>query len=510
MKNIKFIFGFVCLLAIAISCTVDGIDDDTSFINSAGAPTNIEAFYNITQDNTGLVTITPNGEGAVSYEVYYGDGTTVPAIVAQGKNTSHIYKEGTYTVKIIGTSISGAKTEATQTLIVSFKAPENLKVKAEIDPANAFAINVSATADYATSFLVYFDTSNTNEVPTDLQSGKTVSFEYPSVGDYTIKVVALSGGIKTTQLVQSITISSPVALPINFEVFDASKFIGFGGASASVVNNPDTNGNTSSKVGKIIKGGPEVWAGNVIITSAPINFSTKKFITLDVWSPRPGGKLTFKLENLTDSNINIEKEVTLKGNSSWEKVTIDFSGIDVSKTYQKLVWFFDIGTVGNGSSNWTFYVDNIDLQSGDPFNDGLLTNGSFESGSDSWIVGVDNNSPVTVVTASGNTYFSTNVTTAGNPYDVNMSQKVAIIQGSTYTLTFDAWSNTNRSIISGIGLSADPWSNDTKTVNITTTRTTYTLTLAATNFGASDARVIFDLGAATGSVNIDNVSLTIN
>ena len=34
MKNIKFIFGFVFLLALAISCTVDGIDDDTSFINS--------------------------------------------------------------------------------------------------------------------------------------------------------------------------------------------------------------------------------------------------------------------------------------------------------------------------------------------------------------------------------------------------------------------------------------------------------------------------------------------
>ena len=511
MKNIKFIFGFVCLLALAISCTEDGIDDDTSFINSVGAPTNVTGSFKITQDNTGLVTITPNSQGAASYEVYYGDNATAPAVnVVQGKSTSHIYKEGTYSVKIIATGMTGLKTEVTQPLIVSFKAPENLKVKAEIDPTNAFALNVSATADYATSFLVYFNTSNASEVPTDLQLGKTVSFEYASVGDYTIKVVALSGGVKTTEHIQKITISVPVALPIDFEVFDASKFIGFGGASASVVTNPDTNGNPSSKVGKTVKGAPEVWAGNVITTSAPINFSTKKFIKLNVWSPRPGGKLTFKLENLTDSNINIEKEVTLKGNSSWEQVTIDFSDIDVSKTYQKLVWFFDIGTVGNGSSNWTFYVDNIELQSGDSFDDGLLNNGSFEAGSESWIVGVDNNSPVTVVTASGNTYYSTNVATAGNPWDVNMSQKVAIIQGSTYTLTFDAWSDTNRPIISGIGLSGNPWSSATKTVNITTTRTTYTLTLAATDFGAPDARVIFDLGAAAGSVNIDNVSLTIN
>jgi hypothetical protein len=59
-------------------------------------------------------------------------------------------------------------------------------------------------------------------------------------------------------------------------------------------------------------------------------------------------------------------------------------------------------------------------------------------------------------------------------------------------------------------LSADPWSNDTETVAITSSRSTYTLTLTAAGFAAADARVIFDLGAAAGDVNIDNVSLSIN
>ena len=506
MKALKYILSMA--LVFFISCTQD--DNDLSFIDSVVAPSEIKAVFKIAQDNTGLVTITPNASGATSFNVKFGDNTQESVNVAQGESTTHVYDEGNYTVTIEAIGITGLKSKATQELVVSFRAPENLEVKAEIDPANPFVLDVSATADFTTSFLVYFDTSNMNEEPTDLQLGETVSFEYAGVGDYTIKVVALSGGIETTELTQIITISSPVVLPIGFEIFDTSKFIGFGGATASVVNNPDTNGNTSSKVAKISKGTPEGWAGNVIITSAPIDFSRKKLIKLNVWSPRPGGKLLFKIENLTDSNTFIEKEVTLQGNSSWEEVTIDFSDIDVSKTYQKLVWFFDFGTVGNGGSNWTFYVDNIDLQSDDPFNDGLLTNGNFESGSASWIVGVDNNSPVSVETNSGNTYYSTNVATAGNPWDVNMSQKVEIIQGLTYTLTFDAWSNTNRSIISGIGLSAGPWSSATQSVNITPTRTTYTLTLAATGFGASNARVIFDMGAAAGSVNIDNVSLTTN
>jgi hypothetical protein len=124
MKKIKLIFGFVFLLAIAISCTVDGIDGETSMLDSVTAPSKVVAFYNITQDNTGSVTITPNGEGAVSYDVYYGDETTAPAYVLQGKSTTHIYKEGTYAVKIVAIGITGLKMETTQNLVVSFKAPE--------------------------------------------------------------------------------------------------------------------------------------------------------------------------------------------------------------------------------------------------------------------------------------------------------------------------------------------------------------------------------------------------
>jgi len=77
------------------------------------------------------------------------------------------------------------------------------------------------------------------------------------------------------------------------------------------------------------------------------------------------------------------------------------------------------------------------------FDSGLLTNGDFENGSDSWIVGVDDNTSAPVVSASGNSYYTVSVPSAGNPWEVNVSQKVEIIDGNTYTLTFDAWSNAN-------------------------------------------------------------------
>ncbi len=355
MKTLKYILSFA--LIFFISCSDDL--NDVNFVDNIQAPANVSAQFLIKQDNTGLVTISPNSEGGVSYDVTFGDGSSDVVSLNQGESVQRTYAEGTYPIGIEATGITGLKTAATQDLVVSFRAPENIVIKAAIDGANPFVMNVSATADFATSFLVYFDTSNVDEEPTPLGLDGTVSFEYPSVGDFTIKVVALSGGTATSELTQTVTISSPVELPIEFEIFDASVFQGFGGASNAVIDNPDTNGNNSSKVGQIVKGAPEVWAGNVITLSAPIDFSTKNAIKMDVWSPRAGGKVLLKLENLDDGGIFYEVEATTLGNSAWETVTFDVSGIDLSNTYQKVVLFFDIGTAGDGSADWTFYIDNI-------------------------------------------------------------------------------------------------------------------------------------------------------
>ena len=355
MKILKYILSLS--LVLCFSCTKD--DNDLSFIDNVTAPENVSAQFLITQDNTGLVTITPNSEGGLIYNITLGDDSEEAVTVKQGESIQHSYIEGNYTIGIEAIGITDLRTMVTQDLVVSFKAPENLLITTEIDPSNPFVVNVSATADLAASFLVYFDTSNVDEEPTPMQIGETVSNEYAGVGDYNVKVVALSGGTETTELIQVVTISSPVELPIDFEIFDASSFIGFGGVSTAVIDNPDPNGNDSAKVGEIIKNAPEVWAGSVITTSAPIDFSTKKFFKMDVWSPRPGGKILLKMENLDDGSIFIEAETTSVGNGAWEQVVFDLSAIDVGQTYQKIVLFFDFGTVGDGSSDWTFYIDNL-------------------------------------------------------------------------------------------------------------------------------------------------------
>ncbi|HEY0040225.1 MAG TPA: hypothetical protein VGB71_06150, partial [Flavisolibacter sp.] len=88
MRTIKNIFTISLLLCIFAGCKKE-VNDDTSFVASANAPEQLSAMFEITQDNSGMVTITPNGTGASFYDVYFGDNTAAPSRVEAGKNTTH-------------------------------------------------------------------------------------------------------------------------------------------------------------------------------------------------------------------------------------------------------------------------------------------------------------------------------------------------------------------------------------------------------------------------------------
>jgi hypothetical protein len=129
-----------------------------------------------------------------------------------------------------------------------------------------------------------------------------------------------------------------------------------------VVTNPDQSGiNTSSKTGKMVKNAGQPWGGTFIALANPINFSAGKTFKMKVWSPRVGAKVLLKVENLTDGNINFEKEVTTTVANAWEELSFDYTAINTANSYQKIVLIFDLGTPGDGSANFTFYFDDIRL-----------------------------------------------------------------------------------------------------------------------------------------------------
>lgn len=361
MNSFKYIFSLAILVAVLGSCQKENFDD-TSFLESAGSPAQISALFDITQDNTGLVTITPNGEGTSSFDVFFGHGASTPAKVAAGKNIQHVYPEGIYNVKIIGYGITGKVTEKVIQLTVSFKAPEDLKVVLTPDPANTFKINVSASAKYETVFKVYFG-DVANEVPKSFLEGETISHTYTKVGAYTFKVVALSGGVATTTFTETVTIVNPVLLPVDFESLTLDyAFINFDGGNSIVLDNPHkTADNSGNKVAKMVKGAGQPWGGSILKLGGNIDFSSNKIFRMKVYSPRVGAKVLLKVENSSDSNKAFEKEVTTTVANAWVDMVFDFSAINTADTYQNLVLIFELGTVGDGSSNFTFYFDDIRL-----------------------------------------------------------------------------------------------------------------------------------------------------
>jgi hypothetical protein len=154
-----------------------------------------------------------------------------------------------------------------------------------------------------------------------------------------------------------------VSLPLTFESNNLTyTWNDFDGGVVTVVNNPQSGGiNTSAKVGKMVKNAGQIWGGSWIGLAAPIDFSTKKTFKVKVFSPRAGAKLLLKVENQSNGAISFEKEVTTTVAGGWETLSFDYSAINTANTYQKIVLIFDLGTVGDGSANFTFLFDDITL-----------------------------------------------------------------------------------------------------------------------------------------------------
>ena len=197
MKKLKYLLNVFLASALIFAC-VEEIENNIDFVETIQAPTNVSAMISITQDNTGVVTITPTGEGVVSYTVDFGDGSDSSDSVNPGNSVVNTYPEGTYEAIITAVGLNGEVTETVVSVVVSYSAPENLLVTINNVPGNAFDITVSASADLAASFEVYFGDQGADEAPTPLQIGETLTYTYSNVGEYMVTLVGLSCGAATT------------------------------------------------------------------------------------------------------------------------------------------------------------------------------------------------------------------------------------------------------------------------------------------------------------------------
>jgi hypothetical protein len=210
MKILKYLLTAIIIISSIIACT----NDDSDFnIDDIAAPANVSASVRVTQDNTGLVTISPLGEGVVSYDILFGDGSEPSGTIQPGQSVNHIYEEGSYEITVTATGLNGLTTSITQPIVVSFQAPENLVVTIENDATISKRVNVNAIADFAISYEVAFGEPG-NDEPVTANIGETASYTYQEAGTYTITVTAFSAAIETTSYTEEFVVTA-ILQPLN-------------------------------------------------------------------------------------------------------------------------------------------------------------------------------------------------------------------------------------------------------------------------------------------------------
>ncbi len=197
------------LMAVLVLLVLGCSDDDqrsTEFINGAAPPSNVMVRFGVTQDNSGLVTLTPTADGATQFEIDLGDGSeTVPLL--PGESVDHVYTEGTYAVGVTATSVTGKTTQITEPLVVSFLPPQNLVVTIENDQSVSKQVNVTATAELGITYEVDFGEFPDTEPLSD-NIGETISYVYEETGIYTITVTAFSAGTETATYTEDFEVTA--------------------------------------------------------------------------------------------------------------------------------------------------------------------------------------------------------------------------------------------------------------------------------------------------------------
>ncbi|WP_140487462.1 hypothetical protein [Flavobacterium sp. GSA192] len=363
MKKIKYITSLI-VAAMIFSCSTE---NDLIDLDTLGAPTNISALTTVTQDNTGKVTFLPKGEGVTKYEIYFGDETTTPAYVNPGATVDHVYKEGTYNAKIVGTTLNGKRTEVTQQVVVSFKAPQNLVVTIENDLAVSKKVNVVATADYALFYDVYFGEAGKPD-PISVNNGEPVSYTYQNAGVYTIRVVSKSAAIQTTEFSQQFTVTvvnkpfTSAPTPPNRQAADVisiygSKYTNVAGTNyfpdwgqagqGSSWTEFDLNGDKMLNYIKLS------YQGIALADGTTIDVSGMEFIHMDVWTADLQ-KIETSLISKTNGEKPVVKDLTA---NQWTSIDIPISAF----TSQGLTVadIFQLKFVGTPWAGGSVFIDNI-------------------------------------------------------------------------------------------------------------------------------------------------------
>jgi hypothetical protein len=248
---------------------------------------------------------------------------------------------------------------------------------------------VGETADLPESTISTLSGITVNGVALENFAEAVFSYTFPlSAGSVTPTVVATpkisgatatveSSGVSTPSDVQIQVVSADLSdtsiyaiwfvdynrLPLDFEK-GTYAMEGFdGGSFVYDVENELTGSHNT--VSKLVKGVGAPWAGGAIFLTTPLDSANNGFVfTVDVKSPRAGDTILFKIENPADYNNNIYATAYTTVAGAWETLTFDFTpsiGANgaLLDNMSKVVFIPNSLSPGDGSADWTYYIDNV-------------------------------------------------------------------------------------------------------------------------------------------------------
>ena len=361
MKTIKQIFTLLFVFTAIISCNEDFMEE-TDF--GIVAPSNVGANFEITQDNTGLVTITPTGDNVISFDVDFGDGSAGATGVAAGKSIKHTYTEATHTVKVTAYGLNKLKTSADVQLVVSFKAPQNLVVAITNSTTISKQIDVVATADFATTFELNPGVDGAEAVSANI--GETASYKYAAAGTYTVIVTAKGGAIETTSYSEDFEVTAimqpttsattPKDRPSSSVVsLYSGKYTDMTGSDfypnwgqTTQYTEYDLNGDKMLQYSKLNYQG--------IQFGSEQDVSGMEFLHVDAWTADLAALEIFPISKATGEK-SVTKDLT---KDQWTSIDIPISaytdqGLSMADIHQ----FKFVGSPWNGNGFGTVFLDNI-------------------------------------------------------------------------------------------------------------------------------------------------------
>jgi hypothetical protein len=149
----------------------------------------------------------------------------------------------------------------------------------------------------------------------------------------------------------------PATLPLDFESGTlSSDFLNFSGATVTVVPNPQINDqNPSNTVGQMVRDGGQFWAGSQILLADDLDLSSMWHISMKVFTTAPAGtRMKLELQG-PDGSTNLDYLTTTSG--EWETISWNFYGQEGD--FDRILFMFDFGIVGNGTATSTFLFDDV-------------------------------------------------------------------------------------------------------------------------------------------------------